>query len=115
MYAMGPAPSADQIKLTVTPGSVTVPKGDNVLVTAVLSGYDASRGTIHFMYANSKEWSEAAMDVVPSADRPTYQYRLFNLQEQVRYWVDISGKRSDEFTVTVGHDGHRIQMVRKKQ
>ena len=41
------------------------------------------------------------MDVVTDADKPTYQFRLFNLQEQVQYYVDISGKRSDEFTIKV--------------
>ena len=91
----------DQIKLTVTPGSVTVPKGSDVAVNAVLTGYDAPRGTIYFKYANSKEWTSAGMDVVADADKPTYRIRLFNLQEQVSYYVDINGKRSDEFTIKV--------------
>jgi hypothetical protein len=54
------------------------------------------------MYENSKEkeWSNAAMDVIPG-NATAFQFRLFNLQEQVRYYVDISGKRSDEFTIKV--------------
>src|SRR4030095_2291573 len=93
-------PTPDEMKLTVTPGSTTVAKGSDVKVNAVLSGYDAPRGTIFFMYANSKEWSSASMDVVPDK-QATYQFQMFNLQEQVRYYVDISGKRSDEFTIKV--------------
>ncbi len=89
------------MKLTVTPGSVTVPKGSDVEVNAVLTGYDAPRGTIYFMYENSKEWSSAAMDVVPDKTGRPISSDLFNLQEQVRYYVDISGKRSDEFTIKV--------------
>src|SRR5688572_19087640 len=94
-------PTLDEMKLTVEPGSRTVPKGSDVDVKAVLSGYDANRGTIHFKYENGKEWSEAAMDVDPTGDNPTYRFRLFNLQEQVSYYVDISGKRSDEYTIKV--------------
>lgn len=93
-------PSPDEIKLIVTPGSTTVPKGSDVTIKAVLTGYDATHATIHFLYANSKDWTEASMDVVPD-NQPTYQSRLFNLQEQVKYWVDASGKRSDEFTIQV--------------
>src|SRR5688572_23063137 len=61
------SPTLDEMTLTVEPGSVTVPKGSDVPVTAIISGYDANRGTIHFLYENSKnnEWTDAAMDVVP--------------------------------------------------
>jgi len=39
-------PKLDELKLSVNPGNVTVPKGSDVPVTASLSGsYDASRGT----------------------------------------------------------------------
>jgi hypothetical protein len=93
-------PSADQIKLTVTPGSVTVPKGSDISVKAVLSGYDADSARIYIRYENSKDWDSVLMDVVPE-NQPTYQYRLFNLQEQVRYYVESFGRKSDEFTITV--------------
>jgi hypothetical protein len=93
-------PTPDEIRLTVTPGSVTVPKGTDVTIKAVLTGYDAPRATIHFKYANSKEWSSASMDVDP-ASQPTYISHLFNLQEQVSYYVDASGKRSDEYKIQV--------------
>src|SRR4030095_9968383 len=54
----------------------------------------------YFKYANSKEWSSASMDVDPASE-PTYISNLFNLQEQVSYYVDASGKRSDEYTIQV--------------
>src|SRR5678816_4094035 len=101
LYALGPVPTVDKMTLTVQPGSVTVPKGSDVQVTAQLTGYDQQKATIYFMYKNSKKWSSAEMDVKTDSDKPAYQFRLFNLQEQVKYYVDISGKRSDEFTVKV--------------
>ena len=74
LMAVFDPPTLDEMKLTVTPGSTTVAKGSDVKVNAVITGYDSPRGTIYFMYENSKEWSSAAMDVVPDK-QATYQFQ----------------------------------------
>ncbi|HEX4998545.1 MAG TPA: hypothetical protein VFY29_09970 [Terriglobia bacterium] len=93
-------PDADRIQLQVTPGSVTVPKGANVDIKAILTGLNAERAQIHLKFDSSKDWESASMDVVPASD-PTYRYQLWNMQEGVEYYVVALGKNSDHFTIRV--------------
>jgi len=93
-------PDREAPKVTVTPGDVTVPKGEDVVIQAVFTGIDAERAEIRLRYDNSPEWETSLMDVVPE-NLPTYRHVIFNIQGTVRYYVDARGIRSDEFTIRV--------------
>ena len=93
-------PDVDSFKIEVTPGDITVPKGSDLTIQAILSGFDAERAEIKLRYDNSTEWESATMEVVPQA-LPTYRHMLFNLQEAVHYYVEARTYRSDEFTIKV--------------
>src|SRR5215510_202496 len=94
------APPVDARELKVTPGDQTVAKGDTVTIQAVAVGFDPQRATVHLRYSNSSEWETSTMEVTPQ-NLPTFRHLIFNLQEQLHYFVDAGGNRSREFTIDV--------------
>jgi hypothetical protein len=79
-------PAADKMSITLKPGNVTVPKGDDVTIDAILSGFDPERADINLRFENSSNWEVSSMQVVPDKE-PTYRYRIFNIQDPVHYFV----------------------------
>jgi hypothetical protein len=96
-------------ELAVTPGDVTVPRGSDVKIEAVLSGFDPSRATAYMRFESGKDWESATMEVIPKK-QPTYRHVLYNLQEVVKYYVEAGDKRSVEFTIRVA-DLPRVEKV----
>src|SRR6185436_19128472 len=58
-------PNVDAIELKVTPGDMTVAKGEDITIQAVAMGFDPQRSTIHLRYANGTEWETSTMEVTP--------------------------------------------------
>src|SRR6185295_4340421 len=102
-------PDTSKNELKVTPGDVTVPKGDSVTIQAVAVGFDPQRATVHLRYSNSQEWETSQMEVTPQ-NVPTFRHLVFNLQEPLHYFVDAAGYRSREFTIDVA-DLPRVEKV----
>ncbi|HLQ77158.1 MAG TPA: hypothetical protein VK210_07370, partial [Terriglobia bacterium] len=94
------APKVDDLVITVKPGNVTVPKGEDVTIDAVLSGFDPERADINMRYDNGANWETSSMQVVPDK-QPTYRFRIFNIQDPVHYFVDAGNRKSAEFTIKV--------------
>jgi len=88
------------MKLEVTPGDVTVPKGSDVIIQAVAFGIDPRRAQVHLRYANGTDWEVSTMEPSPQ-NQPTFRHLLFNVQEAVHYFVDADAYRSKEFTINV--------------
>src|SRR5215475_11559801 len=62
MFARGlKPPNADAMKLEVTPGDVTVPKGSDIVIQAVAFGLDPRRAQVHLRYANGTDWEVSTM------------------------------------------------------
>ena len=99
----------DAIELKVTPGDVTVAKGDNVTIQAMAMGFDPQRATVHLRYSNGTEWETSSMEVTPQ-NVPTFRHLVFNLQEPLHYFVDAAGYRSKEFTIDVA-DLPRVEKI----
>src|SRR5215470_12206896 len=93
-------PNVDAYELTVTPGDITVARGSDVTIQAVAMGFDPQRAEVHLRYANGTQWESSTMEVTPQ-NLPTFRHLLFNVQEQVHYFVDAAGYRSKEFTIDV--------------
>src|SRR5215831_10268803 len=110
MFARGlKPPNADAMKLEVTPGDVTVPKGSDVVIQAVAFGLDPRRAEVHLRYSNSTDWEVSTMEPSPQ-NQPTFRHLLFNVQEAVHYFVDADAYRSKEFTIDVA-DLPRVEKV----
>src|SRR5215471_14540049 len=93
-------PNVDAYTLNVTPGDITVARGSDVTIQAVAMGFDPQRAEVHLRYANGAQWESSTMEVTPQ-NLPTFRHLLFNVQEQVHYFVDAAGYRSKEFTIDV--------------
>src|SRR5436190_5365524 len=93
-------PAVDAYEITVTPGSITVPRGSDVVVQAVAMGFDPQRAEVHMRFSNSTNWESSTMEVSPQS-LPTFKHLIFNLQEQVHYFVEADGFKSKEFTIDV--------------
>ena len=66
---------------------MTVPKGEDVTIDAILSGFDPERADINLRFENSSNWEVSSMQVVPDKE-PTYRFRIFNIQDPVHYYRD---------------------------
>jgi len=93
-------PPTDELTIKLKPGNVTVPKGEDVTIDAILSGFDPERADINLRFENSSNWEVSSMQVVPDKE-PTYRYRIFNIQDQVHYFVTTGGRKSVEYTIKV--------------
>jgi hypothetical protein len=90
--------AAAPYRIDVTPGSVSVPKGADQTITAHLSGFDASEAIVF-----TRKSAEEAFQQVPMvrADNGDYDGMLFDLADTLEYYVEASGVRSPNFTLTV--------------
>ena len=93
-------PPAPALTIAVTPGDTTVPRGSDVVLEAITSGFDPERAEVHLRYENSSQWEASTMEVTPLIV-PTFRHLLFNVQEPIRYFVQASGYKSAEFVIRV--------------
>ena len=69
-------PAVDAYEFKVTPGSMTVPRGSDVVVQAVAMGFDPQRAEIHMRFSNSTNWEASTMEVSPQ-NVPTFKHLIF--------------------------------------
>ena len=93
-------PPAPAFLIEVTPGDTTVPRGSDVVLSAITPGFDPERAEVHLRYDNSSQWEASTMEVTPQTV-PTWSHLLFNVQEPIRYFVEAGGHRSSEFVISV--------------
>jgi len=84
----------------VKPGNGTVPKGEDVTIDAILSGFDPERADIKSSFREQFQLGNL-LHAGCSRQGTTYRYRIFNIQDAVHYYVSAGGRRSDEFTLKV--------------
>src|SRR5262249_32938290 len=70
---LGGPPADNLFDLKVTPGSVTVAKGTDVIITVTTGGFDPRRSEIHLRYQNGSQWEVATMEVAPQ-NKPTFRH-----------------------------------------
>ncbi|PYS25622.1 MAG: hypothetical protein DMG11_22510, partial [Acidobacteria bacterium] len=58
-------PAIDKYEIKVTPGDQTVPRGSDVLIQAVMTGFDPHRAEVHLRYSNGTQWEASTMEVTP--------------------------------------------------
>ena len=93
-------PPGPDFSIEISPGNTTVPSGSDVVLEAVMLGFDPVRAEIQLRYDNSSQWEASTMEVAPEVV-PTFQHLLFNVREPIRYFVRADGRESEEFVISV--------------
>ena len=81
--------------ITVQPGNKTVRRKSDVVISAKLSGFLASKANVFVQYASSAKWEEAPMQ--PESGGPGFGFMLPALSEDAQYYVEAGGLRSTTF------------------
>lgn len=85
--------------ITVTPGDARVPQGADQVIGARLHGFHAERVDLYLKRPDHPTWIRQPMDLDEEAQ--AYRFMLFNLQQDVTYYVQADHIRSPAFTITV--------------
>ena len=83
-------------ELQVLPGDAKIKRGESLQVQAIIRNFFAEKATLFYSVEDSS-WSSDAMQEMPNGE---FQYRLFGLEDSLRYYVQVQDELSDIFTVT---------------
>jgi len=93
------AEAATPYRVTVQPGSVTIPRGADLAVSARLLGFESEQAELLVRRGAAPEWERVPMS---AGARPgEYAARLFDVDTAAEYAVEAAGVRSPTFAVTV--------------
>src|SRR5918999_3388440 len=96
----GTAEAASPYRLTVQPGSITLPRGGDVKIETRLHGFQSERVELVARAADSTAWTRIAM--TPEGDSSTaYVVRLFDVTQRTEYYVEAGGVRSPTYRIDV--------------
>ena len=93
------AEAATPYRVTVQPGSVTIPRGADLAVTARLFGFESEQAELLVRRGAATEWERVPMSAGARAGE--YAARLFDVDTAAQYAVEAAGVRSPTFAVTV--------------
>ncbi|NDJ11735.1 MAG: hypothetical protein EBY17_11170, partial [Acidobacteriia bacterium] len=83
--------------ITVEPGSKTIRRRTDVIVSAQLNGFTAAKASVFVKYASSGKWEEAPMESQKGG--AGYGFMFVGLPEDVAYYVMAGGLRSSEYKI----------------
>ena len=96
LWGSYPKDSAKPIySITVEPGSKTIRRKSDVLVTAQLNGYLSAKASLFARYASSAKWEEVSLQ--PSPNGPGFSYPFIGVPEDVEYYVSAGGLKSSTY------------------
>jgi hypothetical protein len=84
--------------IVVSPGSRSVRRRSDQLVTARLVGFDAKQVRLLARFGGSTKWEDAPMQVQPNGS--AYEFLFAALPDSVDYYVEARGVRSKTFRLT---------------
>jgi hypothetical protein len=84
--------------IAVTPGSVTIPRGTDQLITATLTGFEAGDASVFTRTAPDAPFQRMSM---LTGDEGGFQLMLLGVDERTEYFVESSGVRSPAYTIDV--------------
>ncbi|NCW46506.1 MAG: hypothetical protein EBV77_13800, partial [Gemmatimonadaceae bacterium] len=87
------------LRLAVSPGNVSVPRGGAIEVEATLVGFTASNAELVFRSDSSGEWQRLPM--APDSDSAGFRSRLFDIVQRTEYYVEAAEVQSPVFTLVV--------------
>jgi len=92
------AAEVSPFSIGVSPGSVTIPRGTDQLVTATLAGFDAGEASVFTRTAPDAPFQRMSM---LTGDEGGFQLMLLGVDERTEYFVESSGVRSPTYTIDV--------------
>jgi hypothetical protein len=90
--------AAAPYRVDVTPGDATVPKGADQAIAATVSGFDAAEAALVLRKAGQTSYERLPM---LKGETGGYEGLLFDLAEDIEYFVEAAGVRSSTFKLTV--------------
>jgi len=78
--------------ITVEPGSKTIRRKSDQMITASLGGFTSSKASVFVQYASSSKWEEAPMQ--PQNSGPGFAFLLVRVAEDAQYYVASGGIKS---------------------
>ena len=90
--------AAAPYRIEVKPGDATVPKGADQAIAATLSGFDAADAAVVFKKGAESSYERVAM---LKGEDGSYEGLLFDLSDNLEYFVEAAGVRSPVFTLKV--------------
>lgn len=96
-----PARAAEAVNpysVSVSPGDTTISRNSDLMVSAVLGGFNSEDVVLHTQEAGESGWS--AMPMIETGTG-AFEGLLLNVAEETRYYVESSGVRSATFALGV--------------
>jgi len=93
--------------VVVTPGDSRLKRGSNLTVSAETLGFDSNSATIYAQFGTSSLGSSTLStgdwDAVPmrNSGDSQYEFSFFGLHDQLNYYVEAAGVRSETHTIEV--------------
>src|SRR5262252_4747231 len=88
--------------LSINPGSVTVRRNSDQLITAQITGMQPTKAQLFARYQSASGWEQVLMQRAPgSGTGATYQFVLAGLPENVEYYVTAGPLVSQHFKMRV--------------
>ena len=81
--------------ISVQPGSKTIRRKSDQMVSASLSGFSSSHANLWVQWANSSKWEETPMQ--PQSSGPGFAFLLVRVPDDVQYYVEAGGLKSDVY------------------
>jgi hypothetical protein len=99
----GPKKNAPPLyAISINPGSVTVRRNSDQLITAHITGMQPSKARLFAHYQSASGWEQVAMQRAPSSGAGmTYQFVLAGLPENVEYYVTAGPLVSPHYKMRV--------------
>jgi hypothetical protein len=93
------AENSSPFSITVTPGSVSVPKGSAQAVTAKLAGFRSNE--VALMVKAEGEQKFQRMPLIATGDPEKFEGMLFDVKTPIQYYVESDDVRSATYTMKV--------------
>jgi len=106
-WAQAHETAAFPVGLTVAPGTIKIPRGNDVMLIARIVNADPGQVDL-YLQTDSVTWSRIPM--TREGAENTYVYFLAALQKDVDYYVDIGDQRSQRHRITV-FDVPRVEQI----
>ena len=88
---------ASPYKINVKPGSITVPRGSDQVISAKLQGFNAEQAELMIRKAVSAPFEHVPM--VFNQDTKSFDGMLFDLPTTIDYFIESGGVKSEVFTM----------------
>ncbi len=88
---------ASPYRIDVKPGSTTVPRGSDQVITATVQGFEADKAELLIRKSVNAPFEHVPM--VFNSDSKTFEGMLFDLPGSIDYFVESGGVRSSVFTM----------------